>query len=379
MNWRSSFIRRLLRIISLVLLFCCLGIVGIACDDLSEEATPNAQGAARKTSAILLTTPMPSATFTPNVTLRPDQKTLTVVTGKTQIASTATAVALAPFITPSSMLITSSSMLASTPISSATSTQAPSGYITNAQKVNARACASMNCESVAVLDYRTVVEVLGSENGWQKVRLPTGRIAYVWANYLSFELPSPVSPTLVPTQAPTEFPAHTRYVASSRVNVRVCASVECEVVTSLRYGASFEALAQQRDASSRIWYSFRSGGETVWIAGWLTSVTRPVSWPTAAPNVQPTAAWATQPPPVWPTSPSVVQPPVIQPTQPPPVWPTSPPMAPPLQWNCLGDRYNCGDFSTCSQVMSYWNACSGDPSRLDGDNDGIPCEALCGG
>jgi len=46
-------------------------------------------------------------------------------------------------------------------------------------------------------------------------------------------------------------------------------------------------------------------------------------------------------------------------------------------WNCHGNLYNCGDFSSCAQVMSYWNACPGDPSRLDGDRDGVPCESLC--
>jgi len=46
-------------------------------------------------------------------------------------------------------------------------------------------------------------------------------------------------------------------------------------------------------------------------------------------------------------------------------------------WNCSGNIYNCSDFSSCEQVMSYWNACPGDPSRLDGDNDGTPCESLC--
>jgi micrococcal nuclease len=46
-------------------------------------------------------------------------------------------------------------------------------------------------------------------------------------------------------------------------------------------------------------------------------------------------------------------------------------------WNCSGNLYNCGDFSSCAQVMSYWNACPGDPSLLDGDHDGVPCEALC--
>jgi hypothetical protein len=53
-----------------------------------------------------------------------------------------------------------------------------------------------------------------------------------------------------------------------------------------------------------------------------------------------------------------------------PLLPTTP------AWNCIGNRYNCGHFKTCEELMSYWNACPGDPSRLDGDNDGIPCESM---
>lgn len=57
--------------------------------------------------------------------------------------------------------------------------------------------------------------------------------------------------------------------------------------------------------------------------------------------------------------------------------PTSTPKRHKKKWDCDGDLYNCGDFSSCEEVMSYWNACPGDPSRLDGDKDGIPCESLC--
>jgi len=58
-------------------------------------------------------------------------------------------------------------------------------------------------------------------------------------------------------------------------------------------------------------------------------------------------------------------------------WAAPPTPTPGGAWNCSGNIYNCSDFSSCAQVMSYWNACPGDPSRLDGDNDGIPCEGLC--
>jgi endonuclease YncB( thermonuclease family) len=48
-------------------------------------------------------------------------------------------------------------------------------------------------------------------------------------------------------------------------------------------------------------------------------------------------------------------------------------------WNCIGNRYNCGSFDTCEELISCWNACAGEPSRLDCDNDGQPCESMCGG
>lgn len=45
---------------------------------------------------------------------------------------------------------------------------------------------------------------------------------------------------------------------------------------------------------------------------------------------------------------------------------------------CSSDSHNCGDFSSCSEVMEVFNACSSDIHKLDKDGDGIPCESLCG-
>jgi hypothetical protein len=36
--------------------------------------------------------------------------------------------------------------------------------------------------------------------------------------------------------------------------------------------------------------------------------------------------------------------------------------------------YDCADFPTQRAAQSYFNRYSGDPSGLDGDNDGIACE-----
>lgn len=46
------------------------------------------------------------------------------------------------------------------------------------------------------------------------------------------------------------------------------------------------------------------------------------------------------------------------------------------QYSCSID-YDCDDFRTCSDAQNYFRSCSGDPSGLDGDNDGRPCEMLC--
>ena len=74
----------------------------------------------------------------------------------------------------------------------------------------------------------------------------------------------------------------------------------------------------------------------------------------------------------WSAPPRVPPPPPPTEAPPPP-----PPPPPPDGIDCSVDQYNCGDFNTCAEVMEVFNACPGDPNRLDGDNDGIPCESLC--
>jgi hypothetical protein len=159
-------------------------------------------------------------------------------------------------------------------------------------------------------------------------------------------------PTITPIPSATSKPTmqpQTRYVTAQQVNVRRCIGVECEIVTTLKYGDSLVATGQGTDSDGAIWYSFKHNGQTVWVAGWYTSSQKPsVSQPaTQAPAVQPT------------------QPPIVQPTQ-------------PATWTCWGDLYNCGDFSSCAEMWSYWNTCPGDPSKLDQNNDGRPCESQCG-
>lgn len=41
-----------------------------------------------------------------------------------------------------------------------------------------------------------------------------------------------------------------------------------------------------------------------------------------------------------------------------------------------GNKYYCGEMSSCAEAQFYYRSCG--LSRLDEDNDGIPCEVLCG-
>lgn len=38
--------------------------------------------------------------------------------------------------------------------------------------------------------------------------------------------------------------------------------------------------------------------------------------------------------------------------------------------------YDCADFKTRSEAKKVYDSRPGDPYRLDGDHDGIPCESL---
>lgn len=40
-----------------------------------------------------------------------------------------------------------------------------------------------------------------------------------------------------------------------------------------------------------------------------------------------------------------------------------------------GSKRTCGEMSSCAEAKHYLNFCG--LSRLDGDNDGIPCESIC--
>jgi hypothetical protein len=56
----------------------------------------------------------------------------------------------------------------------------------------------------------------------------------------------------------------------------------------------------------------------------------------------------------------------------------TPEPSPTIEWRCGVDSYNCPDFAgKCEQLDHYWHTCPGDPSRLDRDDDDMPCETQC--
>jgi endonuclease YncB( thermonuclease family) len=53
----------------------------------------------------------------------------------------------------------------------------------------------------------------------------------------------------------------------------------------------------------------------------------------------------------------------------------SPPAPDGAPWRC-GTRHRCGEMSGCAEARYHLEVCGLD--GLDGDGDGVPCEALCG-
>jgi endonuclease YncB( thermonuclease family) len=133
------------------------------------------------------------------------------------------------------------------------------------------------------------------------------------------------------------------------VSVRSGPGVSYPIVDHLPAG---EAVEVQGHAGRRVWLLI---GPERWVPAWAVSVEGDMS---ALP--------------VYETLPASTPTPTGQA----PLMATRRPIS---RWNCSGNRYNCSDFSSCAEVMDYWRACPGDPSHLDGDNDGKPCESLCRG
>jgi hypothetical protein len=144
---------------------------------------------------------------------------------------------------------------------------------------------------------------------------------------------------------------NTTYYITANANGRECPALDCDVIETFVAGESVEVIDEAEGDTVRgsdVWYEVRiSRRVTVFVHSSLLTDQKPVARPTQRRAT--TAIPGT-------TS-------VPQPTQ------------QPVAWDCNGDRYNCDSFANRNELMSYFNACPGDPSRLDGDNNGVPCES----
>lgn len=169
-----------------------------------------------------------------------------------------------------------------------------------------------------------------------------------------------------PTPAATDLPVTGEsYTALSQVRVRSCSSTTCEIVTSVPGGTVVMVTGQENGdpvSGSPLWRSVRlPDGRSGFIHSSLlqrgvVSIAPPAAAPPSTNNNNGSGGGGgdsntSQPPPS--TS--------VPPTQ--------------TQWVCEGDIYNCGSFTDRDALMSYFNACPGDPSNLDGNGDGEPCES----
>jgi len=161
----------------------------------------------------------------------------------------------------------------------------------------------------------------------------------------------PATASVTNTPGPTAYPTvegvrqmeDTGVVTMSSVKVRQCAETSCQELGVMNNGDTFSITGRVIDgqdvAGNRLWYQISYFDKVGYVSATMVGIA----------SEQPVA-------------PVVVQP--LEPIS----------VAPVNQWNCAGNLYDCSDFSSREEVMSYFYACPGDPSRMDGDGDGIPCE-----
>lgn len=144
-------------------------------------------------------------------------------------------------------------------------------------------------------------------------------------------------------------PAETFYAGTGGANLRSCPDTSCTALGKLDTGAPIQVDAyingKEVDAGNAIWYRTGYNGQIAYAYSGVMG-----KQPPAAPVAGGGGS----------TGQSVI-PIQSQPQQ---------------TWNCVGDIYNCGDL-TCDQIRNYFAACPGDPSDLDGDKNGSPCESQC--
>lgn len=153
--------------------------------------------------------------------------------------------------------------------------------------------------------------------------------------------------TLSPTRPVVAMQPQLIYVRSA-ANLRTCASRDCESIAQLETGATVMATGSIQgevvSSGDALWYRVDYAGREVYIYGRLISLAPPTSVPV------------------------VIQPPTSAPIS------VAPPVALPQGGGSCPDITASCSVLTCEQAYACLAAGNG---RLDGDNDGTPCESIC--
>ncbi len=127
------------------------------------------------------------------------------------------------------------------------------------------------------------------------------------------------------------------YYVTGTTRVRDCPRTTCDIITTLTRGATIVAIGRTEGESvtdgNPIWYETVINGQTGYVYSGLVSLSEPSTLSLENTSTQQA-----------------------------------------VTWQCSGDIYNCDSFRSRSEMNSYFNACPGDPSNLDGNADGRPCE-----
>ena len=221
--------------------------------------------------------------------------------------------------------------------------------------VNLRSGPGTSFSRVGSVAANRTLEVLGKSGDWYLVE-HSGRDAYV-ASWLTRDIPEPTATRRLSSVRSTatklsvlRFASPLRKYVHGAVNLRQGPGTAFAKAGSVPAGSSLQVVGQSGD-----WYLVRHGGREVYIASWLTHNAPPP--PTRVPQ-------PAQPQPVQqqPTQQQSVQQPPAQ-SQPQPAY----------SCNC---SKTCGQMSSCQEAYFQLNNCG--CRRRDGDNDGVPCESICG-
>ncbi|MDX2075969.1 MAG: SH3 domain-containing protein [bacterium] len=169
---------------------------------------------------------------------------------------------------------------------------------------------------------------------------------------------TPITNMPVQTAYPTEVGVRqmngTGVVTTSSVKVRLCAGIDCPDIGIINNGDTFMITGRLPDgqevAGNRLWYQISYFEQVGYVSAAMVGIA----------SEQPVASMGQ----IIESLAQLVAP-VDEPVEAISVAPV---------WTCVGNLYDCSSFSSREEVMSYFYACPGDPSRMDGDGDGYPCE-----